>query len=175
MNLNGQILKVGFKNKIMEYRNLEELTKIEITKKFLAKFDLKIISSKEGIFFENENLILHVYGFYIEDILYFDFYTKNLEKKINSDLIIEIFKLNDYFKNYYEEITLKHLLPITTLINANNFHNTISAEFDYLTYLNVFINKFEEIFRGNFSNVESRFEDTTKLTKENIKYYLKTL
>jgi hypothetical protein len=88
----------------MTYRDLSELTKTQAFQSFIKEFNLGFILKEGNILLKNECVLLHIYGFYIEDWIYFELV--NLRNKtycsdmnsIEYDLDDSILKLYEYYK-----------------------------------------------------------------------------
>ncbi len=115
----------------MKYRNLTELSKSDIFLEFIKKFEAKFLIKNGQIFLQNKCLLLNIYGFYIEDCIFFEFYDLKMKKITHfgrliseSDEKIQIRDIYDYFKK-------KHTLPVSTFCPSG----TIEAERDFFSQL----------------------------------------
>lgn len=105
----------------MNNRNLEKLTLIASTKRFCEKYNFSIKVAKGQLVFSNSCVVINIYGYTVEKILYFVFFSSGYKFYEDSDVLLNKvgFDKPFLFENYnhYREI---HTTNITDSPNGNN-------------------------------------------------------
>ncbi|RPH26543.1 MAG: hypothetical protein EHM93_19545 [Bacteroidales bacterium] len=153
----------------MTYRNLSLLSETSLFQGFIEKFKLsyKIIGGKLCV--KNERLLLLIYGFNIEDVLYFDFY--KIEEKTYAHIgrLISDINKKDELMDIYTFFNKNHIVPYVDSGNAS----TIKAEQYFLTYIKIMSEYLSDIFRCEFEKYNKYFEPVSVMRQKDFEEILR--
>jgi hypothetical protein len=155
---------------LMEYRNLKDLTSSKEFKKFIEKYSFSYSFLDNRLILISHCLIMQIHSFVIENIVYFDIYTKDAESNTNVDRLLKN-KNHVIIKDIYSKTQLER----QTIFSKNfNSHPEVQlkAEQFFFCYLELMDELLSDFFNCNMSDYMDCFTPTFEYTKkELIKLY----
>lgn len=153
----------------MKYRDLTELSKTDIFSEFIKKFEAKFLIKDGQIFVHNRCLLLHIYGFYIEDCIFFEFYDIKKEQITHFGRLISDSNEKMQMKVIYDSFKEKHTLPISTFCPSG----TIETERDFFSQLTIIEKYLVNLMLCDFDKYYKYFEPTPPMRQQEFEKILK--
>lgn len=157
----------------MTYRNLKYLVYNDIFRNFVKKYNFKINIS-DTILLVSDCIILEIYGFNIEDIVYFDIYIENYKKYTNVGRLCEG-KPDKAILDILKIISNTHQEPIIKS-NEINLVVALKAEQWFFMYIEIMKVFFDDFLKCNFGGYEQYFTPTfhnkIQLFEEQFKFLI---
>lgn len=150
-------------------RDLRKLSSIYFTKVFCERCDFSIKVIDGSLIFFNNYIVLHVYGYLAERVLYFDFYSSDFEHYISVDGLLNRVGIEDQpiidLTRYFEETNLQNITEVSYPVK---FKDTLSAEQDYFTYITAIEKYLSDFISSKFVDLKSYFKDATRAQTDNM-------
>lgn len=157
----------------MTYRNLKYLLYNDIFKNFVKKYNFKI-NIDDTILLVSDCIILEIYGFYVEDIIYFDIYTGNYKNYTNVDRLCDNIP-DKIILDILKRVRSTHQEPIIKS-NEINLVVALKAEQWFFIYIEIMNEFFDDFLKCNFDVYEQyftpTFENKIQLFEAQFKYLI---
>lgn len=152
----------------MTNRNFKEIKLTTEFVDFINKYQLKLkCDSEERIILQSNCLIIEIHGLYIEDILYFDFYTKDLAKYCNVDRLLSLKESKKIQEIYEKEKTLR-TKPLVKNALDNNPDRTLRAEQFFFSYIKIMDELLNDFLRCKLDDYMIFFSPTFENKKQEL-------
>jgi hypothetical protein len=153
----------------MRYRDLTEISEAPNFQELIKYFNLKYILREGVIYIKNKCLLLMIYGFYTEEIIYVDFYDiksktiSNIERLISENNDEALLKTYKYYKQ-------KHTRPISQkTLNPT----TLFAEQYFLIYIEIIKKFLQDIMLCDLNKYSKYFEPAPPMRQQEFEKILK--
>jgi|SRR5690554_759411 len=153
----------------MIHRDLTEILETPDFQSFVKKINLEYILKEGVIYIKNKCLLLMVYGFYTESIIYVDFYDINSKTKSNIERLISENDDEAVLKTY-EHYKQKHTKPIS---QKNLTPTTLFAEQYFLIYIEIMKKFLEDIMFCDLNKYSKYFEPAPPMRQQEFEKILK--
>ena len=128
-----------------------------------------------SIFLKSNSLLIEIYAYSIEEVIYFDIYTNNLQNYTNIDRLLEGFDKNSILSILEHQIKTRNI-SISDDDNTPNLEITLKFEQLLFAYIDMCTRVLDDFFKGNFNEFEACFSETfyvkktllEKICKENF-------
>jgi len=153
----------------MKYRDLTEISETSIFQDFVKYFNLDYILKEGVIYTKNKCLLLMIYGFYTESIIYIDFY--DIKSKTISNIERLISENDDEaLLKTYERYKQKHIKPIS---QNNLTPTTLFAEQYFLIYIEIMTKFLKDIMSCDLIKYRKYFEPVSPIRQQEFEKILK--
>lgn len=153
----------------MRYRDLTELSRTDIFSEFIKKFNAKFLIKDGQIFLQNKCLLLHIYGFYIEDCIFFEFYDLKMKQTTHFGRLISESYEKRQMKDIYDYFIEKHTIPVSTFCPSG----TIEAERDFFSQLTIIEKYLVNFMSCDLNKYSKYFEPAPPMRQQEFEKILK--
>ncbi len=153
----------------MKYRELTELTNTELFQRFVQSYNFEYKFIDNTLCIKNNCLLILIYGFYTEDILYFDFVKTDDKTTANIGRLISDSSNKDEMKRIYAFFKKNHIQPVSNIVTPN----TIKVERYFMTYIKIISDYLSNLLRCDLSSYNKYFEPAPPMRQQEFEKILK--
>ena len=146
----------------MTYRDLTALSNTSLFQDFINDFNLEYKIIEDKLCIKNDCLLLLIYGFYVEDILYFDFYKIKEKTYAHIGRLISESNEKNEMKNIYTFFNNNHIKPVGDIMNPN----TIKAERYFMTYIRIISKYLSDLLCCKLKEYNKYFEPIPEIRQK---------
>jgi hypothetical protein len=156
----------------MTYRNLIEISETNEFKLFIIKYNLDLITVDDRLLILSKCFIIDIYGFNVEDVIYFDVFSKDL------NLTSSIFTLLSE-KDAKRMIDIRddqkrsRVKIVSTIANNINKDTALRAEQFFFTYINIMDELLGDFFMCYNNNYFKFFIPNFEQRKKELEQFFK--
>lgn len=148
----------------MTKRNLNKISSTLEFNSFINSYNFKMKLIEGSIFLKSNSLLIEIYAYTIEEVIYFDIYTNNLQNYTNIDRILEGFDKNSILSILEHQRKTRNI-SISDDDNTPNLEITLKFEQLFFAYIDMCSKFLDDFLKGNFNEFEACFSETFEVKK----------